>query len=590
MHEQYFIVNNNLAGGSNKWANDISNNINSNIIRLYKKEQLEDVLENNHNKNIVVIINSFIHTNFTIDIFLKYYYTHRFKIILPIHDWYWFCLGADYSNSIHNSYLDNNLKLSNNTIEFFKICYKIICPTKFVYNIINNFNDNNNLNIVTKGWIDYDLYKNYSKIKISKGNNINIGVLVDLSIYKGKEQCTYLMNRYSNTNILGRHINFFVIGHTIERHKDDIYSYMNVIKKNNIHGLMLLNKWGETWCYSLTKALLSGLPIFYNNNGCFKERIPKNMDKYIINNNNENEYYNVDMLETNFNFFIIYIIKSDIYINNINEFKINNLELISEIKTTNNTLSKNDMKSIFIITSKIIVSNSSLIYTDKRSIYTVEQRVSQTLETIDSIKKYFPNTTIILIDNSKLNYTISNHIKKNVSFFIDRKYINSIKNIDYITDVSPCKGTAEMTQLQIALNFIKSENLHADNIFKISGRYKLVNFDKMKFLNNKIIFKKNNILADRGISDKYYYTCFYKFPLSFLEKMIFISNKFTDIDKGESIILDNKYLGLEEVLPQFIKDSIDPTFFKTVDKLGIEQKISVIPKQKYGNFNTTQFI
>jgi len=109
-------------------------------------------------------------------------------------------------------------------------------------------------------------------------------------------------------------------------------------------------------------------------------------------------------------------------------------------------------------------------------------------------------------------------------------------------------------------------------------------------LKDKIIFKKNNILENKGITDKYYYTRFYKIPFCYIEQMITISNKFIDIKRGESIILDGKFLGLEEVLPIMIKEYIGPTFFTTVDKLGIEQNISVIPQESYAKFHTTRFI
>ena len=39
---------------------------------------------------------------------------------------------------------------------------------------------------------------------------------------------------------------------------------------------MYLNKYGETWCYSISKALKTGLPILYNNIGAFEERIKPN--------------------------------------------------------------------------------------------------------------------------------------------------------------------------------------------------------------------------------------------------------------------------------------------------------------------------
>ena len=232
------------------------------------------------------------------------------------------------------------------------------------------------------------------------------------------------------------------------------------------------------------------------------------------------------------------------------------------------------MKNIFIITSKIIVSKNKLSYTGVRSIYSQQERYLDTLKTLKSIRQYFPNAITILVDNSKINVSNWKNIKRNVSFFLDREYINPMGNIDYFTDISPCKGSGEMSQLQIALNFIKNKKIIADNIFKITGRYKLFNLEKSYFLNDKIIFKKNDILVKQGISDKYYYTCFYKFPFCYLEKMIDISNKFI-VKNHNSIILSSESLGLEEVLPKLMMDEIDIKNFKFMNHLGVEQKISV---------------
>ena len=84
-------------------------------------------------------------------------------------------------------------------------------------------------------------------------------------------------------------------------------SFIKHIKTHNIHGLLHLNKWGETWCYGLTKSLLSELPIFYNNIGSFKTRISKDIDKYFINGNSEDDFCNMKLLEGNFTkFFRLY--------------------------------------------------------------------------------------------------------------------------------------------------------------------------------------------------------------------------------------------------------------------------------------------
>jgi hypothetical protein len=110
-------------------------------------------------------------------------------------------------------------------------------------------------------------------------------------------------------------INWFIVGVNIPSYSEnEFYDY---IKKYNIHALTFLNKWGETWCYSLTKAFHSGLPIIYNNFGVFKERIPENTKHYFKVYDNENDT-DIGKLYSTFEKMISYIIKYQIDKESIN--------------------------------------------------------------------------------------------------------------------------------------------------------------------------------------------------------------------------------------------------------------------------------
>ena len=162
-------------------------------------------------------------------------------------------------------------------------------------------------------------------------------MLVDFNECKGKEQVEYLISKYK----YNQNIKFWIVGVNIERYKDEMTSFIQLIKKYNIHGLMYLNKWGETWCYGLTKGLLSGLPILYNNIGAFKERVPKDDRKYIINNNNETEFYDYKILENNFEKLVNYIIiNNNIFITKAENDYITNKSFINELKIPNKKIKK----------------------------------------------------------------------------------------------------------------------------------------------------------------------------------------------------------------------------------------------------------
>jgi hypothetical protein len=90
---------------------------------------------------------------------------------------------------------------------------------------------------------------------------------------------------------------------------------------------MHLNKYGETYDYSLTKSINSGLPIVYNNIGANKTRI-LNKEHYFKVLDNESNYYSIKLICQAFNKYLDYIIENNGKYSNINstyQFKRNAL-------------------------------------------------------------------------------------------------------------------------------------------------------------------------------------------------------------------------------------------------------------------------
>lgn len=222
-------------------------------------------------------------------------------------------------------------------------------------------------------------------------------------------------------------------------------------------------------------------------------------------------------------------------------------------------------KNVVLITSKIYVSNKKFSYTSNRSIYTIEERFNQTLETIHSIKKNITNTYIILFDNSFFaNKDYYNMLNNNVDKFIN---ITNNNTLNFYTDIYQYKAFSDVSQqLSFYNTFFKYVDMNSFNkFFKISGRY-LVNhrFNFNNYNNNANIFKKNNDVTDRD----YYYTCFYKLNskiihLYFEQLKQLIDNKH---------LYENTYSDLEVILPKFL---INTNAISLTDTLGITQRIAV---------------
>lgn len=121
----------------------------------------------------------------------------------------------------------------------------------------------------------------------------------------------------------------------------------------------------------------------------------------------------------------------------------------------------------FIVTSTINTSSG---------VFSVEERLKQTEETIESIRKYAPGSKIVLIDNS--NYHINLDIDYRVPFRanIFTRWANDIES----------KGIGEAYMLSECFKFMRENVIRPTRLFKISGRYRLAEgFDIHEYDNPK---------------------------------------------------------------------------------------------------------
>lgn len=170
--------------------------------------------------------------------------------------------------------------------------------------------------------------------------------------------------------------------------------------------------------------------------------------------------------------------------------------------------------------NKNLVLVTSAVYTNY-GIYNPQQRIQQTLDTVKSAKKYIPNSTVILIDNSTVavqedNSDEFNELVDLVDYYIDNSedadiqyFHNNVKNYDI------GKNAMEALGIFKALSYISNdpdlmnEVASASRIFKLSGRYQVTDkFDIEQFDNEstkgKYVFKKAQPSwipsADTGVS------------------------------------------------------------------------------------------
>lgn len=376
-------------------------------------------------------------------------------------------------------------------------------------------------------------------IPLIVNNTINITTMC--SVEKGYEMVSLLRRKfitYKNFNI-----NISRVGIELPYYSESNYDLY--IKTHNIHGFLYLTTIGETWGYSFTMAMNSGLPILYNNIGGFKERI-LNKPQYFPTLKKKTMTY------TQFAKMLDYIIE--------NQGKYNYYGYNTDIiyQPLYNKIFDDNL-NVVIIPSKIYFTSYTFSYINRRSIYTPSERLSQLYDTIRTVRYYIPQSYIILIDNSNFNEHEYQLINQRVDYFINPK---DTPSLDYYTNVCPHKSIGELSLLLQAKDHIY--NLKVKNLFKISGRYTINNqFDYSNFIEDHNIFKKNINITDR----EYYYTCFYKIKSSFISQYFNSIENYIDNFQTNNTLL---HMDLEVALPKILNYD-----FKTIDTLGITQNIGV---------------
>ena len=146
------------------------------------------------------------------------------------------------------------------------------------------------------------------------------------------------------------------------------------------------------------------------------------------------------------------------------------------------------MNSLFIVTSALHT---------KHGIYSSEERLNQTLETLYSVRKHLPDARILLCECSGkkgISGAEAEQLKPHVNGLFnyhDDKQVQDIYNSTDNWDI--VKSYTELTVFGKTLDFILNQQPHLlngiDRVFKLSGRYRLNDaFNIDQFAGDNYIF------------------------------------------------------------------------------------------------------
>ena len=543
------------------------------IISYYKNQTIFIIAKNIDKKLHLIINNEYVlKDKFTLDesllfienykhkitkIFFNHTFDHEKKFIEKL-----FTINKHTTFITHDYYLING-----------KPClYHYEFPKKsYFYLEFDKFDK-----IITQNEANINIFKNYCSKKIdvieipdfkqsktiinTNNKNIVIGVIGAISVEKGKEILQNIINFYKdNTNIT-----FVVFGYIEIPNFNNHYKYNNIDELNSLliehkpNILLELSLWPETYSYTLTLSILTQLPIL-----CLKKRFPSVIENRLSKQNNIYYFTNHNSLTLLINKYTqnyFYTINENIYFDEQWDEYFNTKQTVITKQPFNNIVNKN----IVFVTSKIIVSEKKFSYVKKRSCYSKQERITQTINTINSIRKYIPNSHIVVLDNSVFNLFESTILENLVDTFIN---ITDNNTLNYFTDIFEYKAFGEISQtLQFLELFFKEDYNKCHNFFKITGRYEINEiFDYNQYNNNLNIFKKHLSIKDK----EYYYTCFYKLNKSILKEIQHLFINF--VNNKEKYM--NSYSDLEVIFPNAIIDKIH-----SVENLGIIENIGVWKK------------
>lgn len=300
LKQRVFIIHNNKKGGVDKYINDIIQLYNTNeYIFIENKDML---YKHNYCNNDMLFIQNLLYCDINIDDIICLYNKLHFKMIIAIHDFIWLCQEQHkYTNDIPSAYLNDTVSVSNEVKQLFSLSDKVVMNSQFTHDIYSKYFDSSNFTLCYPN--DYASHSGIKNIPEIKNDCINIGVFTPLCKFKGERYVHYLKEKFECDTI-----RFQIVGQNIPYYKEvEFYDY---IRKYNINGFLLLNEWGETYGYLLTKIINSGLPLLYNNFGAVKERIDSTQEHYFKVYDTEcvndiDPDYNV--LDSQFNKFVEYI-------------------------------------------------------------------------------------------------------------------------------------------------------------------------------------------------------------------------------------------------------------------------------------------
>ena len=230
-----------------------------------------------------------------------------------------------------------------------------------------------------------------------------------------------------------------------------------------------------------------------------------------------------------------------------------------------------DYNPLFLVTSLIN------LYHD--TIYSVEERLTQTIKTINSIYEHCPNATAVILEASNYKYNNQQFEQYNNLYI----YYVTTNVIGQHKSVGECLIIKEFLHSYFYSLLVNNNKINI--IFKLSGRYwlnenfKLTNFNIMKhnFKNVTPFTDENGYDNPHNMTEMYCITSLFSF----------VPNRFDEIVDSLNYVIENvrRYFCIRpgSDIEHFIYNYFhDKKSYNPIDKLGVSGFVS--PTGKFLNY------
>jgi len=295
-----FVVSETTSGGSRKYINDLTRLYSAyglEFVKLPNQQSIEKYVHKFRPGDILLFAYLF-NTDFTFDIVLELVEKYQLRLIVPIHDRYFFGNSTESGIWVHSKEAETDLPSVNR--RFLERAEYLIFPSKHIFNLFRNKLKLDSLRIIPH--IDIITPVRNCQPNIVNGT-VNIGVIAELSPTKGIDLVEEVIQNSTERQACASTILFHLysdrvldFGNSIIHGTYQETSVLESVVEHNIHGLLFLNNFPETFSFALSKGFYSGLPILYSGMGAVKERI---LERIALGANSEMfvETNNADLLD-----------------------------------------------------------------------------------------------------------------------------------------------------------------------------------------------------------------------------------------------------------------------------------------------------